>query len=327
MSRYSYPKPTLEEITPKELFLSRRKIMMGLGASLLAAGRVQATAFAEETEQNSPEKMILSPQNKKNFAVGAKLTSFEDVTHYNNFYEFGLGKEDPSQNSSLYHPFPWSLEIDGLVKKPLKIDIATLLKSSLIEERIYRMRCVEAWSMVIPWDGIMLSHLIEQAEPLPQAKYVAFESITRPEEMTGQQDNLAGITWPYREGLRLDEAMHPLTLLALGVYGQSLPAANGAPVRLVVPWKYGFKGIKAIRRISLVEAQPISTWNQLAPQEYGFYANVNPHVDHPRWSQAEERVIGSHSLFGEERRATELFNGYQEQVASLYRGMDLRENF
>lgn len=318
-SRYHYPRPSPSDITPRALFFSRRKIIAGLGASLLGMGGIGDVAQADEA--------LLKPKTKHNFAEGAMLTSLEDVTHYNNFYEFGLGKEDPSQNSASYQPFPWILEIDGLVKKPLKINVADLLTSPLLEERIYRMRCVEAWSMVIPWDGIALHHLLEQAEPDVSAKYVAFESITRPEEMVGQQDNLAGITWPYREGLRLDEAMHPLTLLALGVYGERLPAANGAPLRLVVPWKYGFKGIKAIKRISLVAEKPLCTWNELAPQEYGFYANVNPMVDHPRWSQASERVIGSHSLFGQKSQPTLLFNGYEEQVSALYKNMDLKVNF
>lgn len=311
VARYDYPRLDKAEITPKPLFLSRRKIMAGLGASV-ASTFIGRSAEAEALKTHSgPYTSNLMP------------TPRDDVQHYNNFYEFGLDKADPAANSEAYHPFPWTLEISGLVEKPLHINVEDLLTSADLEERIYRMRCVEAWSLVVPWDGIPLHRLLEQAQPTSQAKYVALESIVRPSEMPGQRSDFSGITWPYVEGLRLDEALHPLTLLAVGAYGERLPNANGAPLRLVVPWKYGFKGIKAIRRIRLVEEEPPTTWNQLAPQEYGFFANVNPQVDHPRWSQAQERVIGARSLFGEKRQPTLMFNGYENQVAHLYQGMDL----
>ncbi|GBQ06845.1 molybdopterin oxidoreductase [Saccharibacter floricola DSM 15669] len=315
VSRYDYPRPAQDEITPRPLFLSRRQIMAGIGASA-ASALTRRVAEADTLKTHpGPYSAALTP------------TPRDDVQNYNNFYEFGMDKGDPAARSGGYHPFPWTLEISGLVQKPQQIDVADLLRSADLEERLYRMRCVEAWSMVIPWNGLALHKLLERVEPLPQARYVAFESIVRPSEMPGQRDDFSGITWPYREGLRLDEALHPLTFLAVGAYGESLPNANGAPLRLVVPWKYGFKGIKAIRRIRLVAEPPPTTWNQLAPQEYGFYANVNPEVDHPRWSQAQERVIGSHSLFGEKRQPTLMFNGYSEQVSSLYQGMDLREDY
>ncbi len=261
------------------------------------------------------------------YSSGLTPTPEEFVTGYNNFYEFGMEKDDPVSHAGDFHPLPWTLEISGMVKKPQRIDVGALLKSSDIEERIYRMRCVEAWSMVIPWDGIPLAKLLALAEPDSAARYVAFESVVRPSEMPGQSSAFSGISWPYVEGLRLDEAMNPLTLLAVGIYGESLPNQNGAPIRLVVPWKYGFKGIKSIQRIRLLDRQPPTTWNRLAPDEYGFYANVNPQVDHPRWSQASERVIGSKTLFGTKRQPTLMFNGYAEQVASLYKGMNLHESF
>lgn len=261
------------------------------------------------------------------YSDGLTPTPEEFVTGYNNFYEFGMEKDDPVSHAGDFHPLPWTLEISGMVKKPQRIDVGALLKSSDIEERIYRMRCVEAWSMVIPWDGIPLAKLLALAEPDSNARYVAFESVVRPSEMPGQSSAFSGISWPYVEGLRLDEAMNPLTLLAVGIYGESLPNQNGAPIRLVVPWKYGFKGIKSIQRIRLLDRQPPTTWNRLAPDEYGFYANVNPQVDHPRWSQASERVIGSKTLFGTKRQPTLMFNGYAEQVASLYKGMNLHESF
>ncbi|MXV44081.1 protein-methionine-sulfoxide reductase catalytic subunit MsrP [Saccharibacter sp. 17.LH.SD] len=316
MKTYDYPRPNSEEITPRSLFLSRRRIMAGAGASLMAALLAENNAEAEALKTHpGPYTADLTP------------TPEEDATHYNNFYEFGMDKGDPSANSGNYKPFPWTLEIEGLVKHPQKINVEDLLRSAELEERIYRMRCVEAWSMVIPWDGIPLHKILEKAEPDDKAKYVAFESVVRPSEMPGQESAFTGISWPYVEGLRLDEALHPLTLLAVGAYGSSLPNANGAPLRLVVPWKYGFKGIKAIQKIRLVEQQPPTTWNQLAPQEYGFYANVNPHVDHPRWSQASERVIGARSLFGERRQPTLMFNGYEDYVSALYKGMDLHEYY
>ncbi|QDH17512.1 protein-methionine-sulfoxide reductase catalytic subunit MsrP [Swingsia samuiensis] len=314
MPEFSYPKPLSSEITPKEIYYSRRKVLgVGLaGVSVAASGQLKAAPLKTHTGA-FPSSLDPTP---KEFATG-----------YNNFYEFGMEKDDPVLHSGDFHPLPWTLEISGLVNKPQQIDVEELLKSKEIEERIYRMRCVEGWSMVIPWDGIPLRSLLMLAEPLSSARYVAFESVVRPSEMAGQKDGISGISWPYVEGLRLDEAMHPLSLLAVGMYGDSLPNQNGAPIRLVVPWKYGFKGIKSIQRIRLVKDMPSTTWNKLAPDEYGFYANVNPKVDHPRWSQATERVIGSKSLFGEKRQPTLMFNGYGEQVADLYKDMDLRVNF
>ncbi|PCD72680.1 protein-methionine-sulfoxide reductase catalytic subunit MsrP, partial [Escherichia coli] len=248
---------------------------------------------------------------------------------YNNFYEFGLDKADPAANAGSLKTDPWTLKISGEVAKPLTLDHDDLTRRFPLEERIYRMRCVEAWSMVVPWIGFPLHKLLALAEPTSNAKYVAFETIYAPEQMPGQQDRFigGGLKYPYVEGLRLDEAMHPLTLMTVGVYGKALPPQNGAPVRLIVPWKYGFKGIKSIVSIKLTRERPPTTWNLAAPDEYGFYANVNPHVDHPRWSQATERFIGSGGILDVQRQPTLLFNGYADQVASLYRGLDLRENF
>jgi len=307
MALYRFPAPPVSEITPRSAFLTRRSVMGGV-AGLGVAGSARGAAL---------------PAKPGAFSADETPTPKDYVTHFNNFYEFGLEKDDPSKNSGAFQPMPWTLRIEGMVNHPQTIDMAALLKSSAIEQRVYRMRCVEAWSMVIPWDGIPLSVLLKQADPLGSAKFVAFESVVRPSQMPGQRSSVGGLEWPYVEGLRLDEAMHPLTLLAMGIYGETLPNQNGAPIRLVVPWKYGFKGIKSITRIRLVEEMPETSWNQEAPNEYGFYANVNPEVDHPRWSQASERVIGSSSLFGEKRKPTQKFNGYGDQVASLYAGMDL----
>lgn len=302
------------EITPRELYLTRRQWMTG------AAGLAMAAALPEGL-QASPLKAGKSP-----FSTDEKLTSRDDVTTYNNYYEFGLDKADPSKNAHTLKTSPWTVKIDGLVSKPQEIGVEDLIKSSSLEERIYRMRCVEGWSMVIPWVGIPLADLIKRVEPLGSAKYVAFETAYREEEMPGVRSLFPVLDWPYREGLRLDEAMNPLTIIAVGLYGETLPNQNGAPLRLVVPWKYGFKGIKSITRISFVDKQPATAWNQQAPSEYGFYANVNPNVDHPRWSQATERRIGEGGLFVK-RRPTLMFNGYAEQVASLYSGMDLRTSY
>ena len=254
------------------------------------------------------------------FRVKEPETSFEDITHYNNFYEFSTDKEGVAPAAARFETKGWQVSVEGLVRKPRVFDLDDLLKISPPEERIYRMRCVEAWSMVIPWVGFSLSKLLNAVEPLSDAKYVAFETLLDPKRMPGQRSNV--LPWPYVEGLRMDEAMHPLTLLASGLYGRALPPQDGAPVRLVIPWKYGFKGIKSLVKIKLLAAQPPTTWNQYAPNEYGFYANVNPHVDHPRWSQATEQRIGESG-----RRPTLMFNGYAEQVAGLYTGMDLRANF
>ena len=249
-----------------------------------------------------------------------KPNSYDDITHYNNYYEFGPDKTDPSEHSGGFHPRPWTVVVEGEVHKPKTFDIDELIKRYPAEERVYRLRCVEGWSMVIPWNGFPLSMLLNDVEPTSQAKYVAFTTVHRPSEMPGQNTGI--LPWPYVEGLRLDEATHPLTLLAVGLYGRVLPNQNGAPLRLVVPWKYGFKGIKGITKIRFVEREPPTTWNRMAPNEYGFYANVNPEVDHPRWSQAKERRIGDFL-----KRSTLPFNGYAGQVAHLYAGMDPRTLF
>ncbi len=305
---------THDAVTPKSAYLRRREFLAGAGT--FAAGLVASSAMA------APLKAASST-----YKVDEKLTPQEAVTSYNNFYEFGMDKSDPSSNSSHYKPLPWTLTIDGLVKEPKTFDLNELIMQMPLEERIYRMRCVEAWSMVIPWIGFSLATLLDKVEPLGSAKYVSFTGLKRPEEMPGQTGLFQALDWPYVEGLRLDEARHPLTILAIGLYGETLPNANGAPIRLVVPWKYGFKGIKAITRISFVEKQPPTSWNLQAANEYGFYANVNPDVDHPRWSQASERRIGESSFFSSARRPTLPFNGYGEEVASLYSGMDLKVNY
>jgi sulfoxide reductase catalytic subunit YedY len=298
-------KLTWSDVTPQPLWLNRRQIIAGAGALLAspALARIEA------------EPSLYSTDEVPN--------SLEDITSYNNFYEFGTGKEDPAAYAGGLTTDPWSIVIDGLVDRPGTYDIADVVKDQPLEERIYRFRCVEAWSMVVPWIGFELAGLLNRVGVQPGARFVAFETLVRPEEMPGQKSPF--IDWPYREGLRLDEAMHPLTILATGLYGETMPNQNGAPIRLVVPWKYGFKSIKSIVRISLVDQMPPTTWNMLQPQEYGFYANVNPTVDHPRWSQASERVIGS-GLFGG-RQDTLMFNGYEAEVASLYAGMDLAVNY
>jgi sulfoxide reductase catalytic subunit YedY len=303
------------EVTPKHLYLNRREFIAAAGAAAAATGILgEANAAALEARPSQ-------------YRVDEKLTPRDAVTTYNNFYEFGTEKGAPALASRDFKPLPWTVKIDGLVDKPREFDLRELVEKMPLEERVYRMRCVEAWSMVIPWIGFPLSALLQQVEPLGSAKYVAFTSVLRPEEMPGQRGIFQVLDWPYVEGLRLDEAMHPLTILSVGLYGETLPNANGAPIRLVVPWKYGFKGIKSITRISFVEKEPPTTWNLMAPGEYGFYANVNPEVDHPRWSQATERRIGEDGFFGSGRRDTLMFNGYGEQVASLYAGMDLRKYY
>ena len=297
--------PNWSDVTPKSLWLSRRQLIAGVAA--LTAGPALAQIKAASSE----------------YSTVAEPNSLADITAYNNFYEFGTGKEDPAAYAGALTVDPWSVVIDGLVDKPGIYDLANLTKDQPLEERIYRFRCVEAWSMVVPWIGFQLSGLLNRIGVQPGAKFVAFETLVRPEEMPGQSSPF--IEWPYREGLRLDEAMHPLTILATGLYGEAMPKQNGAPIRLVVPWKYGFKSIKSIVRISLVDKMPPTTWNMLQPSEYGFYSNVNPTVDHPRWSQASERRIGS-GLFGG-REDTLMFNGYEAEVASLYAGQDLAVDF
>lgn len=260
-----------------------------------------------------------------------RVTPYEFATTYNNYYEFGTDRDDPSKNSGKFKTKPWTVAVEGLVKKPATYDLDDLIKGLTLEDRIYRMRCVERWSMVIPWRGFPLSQLIKRLEPAPSAKYVEFKTILAKDQMPGQRDRFfgGGLNWPYTEGLRMDEAMNPLTLIALGIYGKPLPSQNGAPLRLVTPWKYGFKSIKAIVTIRFVEKQPVSSWMESWPQAYGFYANVNPSVEHPRWSQAREQRIGeSRNIFlGEATRPTLMFNGYAEQVAHMYSGMDLRRNY
>ncbi len=296
------------DVTPKADFLNRRSFMAA-GAAMGAA-MIGGPALAL-----SGKASALSTDEKPN--------SLEEITNYNNFYEFGTGKEDPARNAGALTTDPWSVEIGGLVDRPGSYSVADLAPEKALEERIYRLRCVEAWSMVIPWIGVPLASVLQKAGAQPGAKFVAFETLVRPEEMPGQKRAI--LDWPYREGLRIDEAMHPLAILATGLYSDPLPKQNGAPIRLVVPWKYGFKSIKSVVKITLTDRQPACTWQDLQPSEYGFYANVNPQVDHPRWSQASERRIGA-GLFGG-RQETLMFNGYADQVASLYAGMDLAKNY
>ncbi|TDK36865.1 protein-methionine-sulfoxide reductase catalytic subunit MsrP [Rhizobium deserti] len=314
MPAYRPPRIPASDITPHHIYLSRRSFLGSAAtAGLALAGGGGALAAP----------LAASPSS---FKVNEPLTPKEAVTTYNNFYEFGVNKEDPSQNAGAFKPTPWSVKIDGMVGKPKVFGLEELMKIKQ-EERTYRMRCVEGWSMVIPWIGFPLAALLDQVEPLGSAKYVSFETVVRPEEMPGQGGFFQPLPWPYIEGLRLDEARHPLTILATGLYGETLPNQNGAPIRLVVPWKYGFKSIKSIVRISLVEKQPETTWKNSNAREYGFYSNVNPAVDHPRWSQATEQRIGEGGFFGAKRRATLPFNGYADQVASLYQGLDLKANY
>jgi methionine sulfoxide reductase catalytic subunit len=290
-----------DDVTPKSLFLNRRQLIAGSGA-LIGAGLAGGTAQAQEA---------LVPN------------SWDDITTYNNFYEFGTRKEDPARFAPMMTTKPWSVVIDGMVDNPGTYSFEQIVEGMTIEERIYRFRCVEAWSMVIPWNGFELADLLARVGVQDGARYVAFETAFRPDEMPGVR--LPVLDWPYREGLRLDEAMHPLTILATGIYGEAMPNQNGAPIRLVVPWKYGFKSIKSIVRITLTDTEPYASWNAAQPDEYGFYSNVNPKVDHPRWSQATERRIGGGLFAG--RIPTLMFNGYEDEVAALYDGMDLSVQF
>jgi sulfoxide reductase catalytic subunit YedY len=308
------------EITPRDLYLRRREFITGAAALGLGAGL--AAALPGAAAQAAPLQAARSPLS----TTDEPLTPLKDVTSYNNYYEFGTGKGDPAKNAHTLTTRPWTVKVDGLAGKPADYELDDLIRTIQLEERIYRMRCVEGWSMVIPWVGVPLGEVLKRVEPLGSAKYVAFETLVRPAEMPGQRGFLQALPWPYVEGLRLDEAMHPLTILAVGLYGETLPNQNGAPIRLVVPWKYGFKSIKSIVRISLTDRQPKTSWSQQNPREYGFYSNVNPAVDHPRWSQATERRIGESGLFAK-RRPTLLFNGYADQVASLYAGLDLKVNY
>ena len=295
---------TAADVTPEHIFLNRRKFMAG--AAGLAAGTIAGSAFAASE-----------------YSTDEEPNQWDEITQYNNFYEFGTGKGDPAKYADALTTDPWEVEIDGLVDKPGKYAFKDIMAAMTVEERIYRFRCVEAWSMVIPWNGFELADLLNMAGVQDGAKYVSFETLVRPEEMWGQTRGF--VPWPYREGLRLDEAMHPLTIMATGIYGKTIPNQNGAPMRLVVPWKYGFKSIKSIVKISLTDTQPETSWNMINAREYGFYSNVNPDVDHPRWSQASERKVGAGLLA--KRQPTLMFNGYEEQVAGLYEGMDLRANY
>jgi sulfoxide reductase catalytic subunit YedY len=302
------------EITPEREYLGRRQFIRdaGLGAAALALATPAALAACSGESAGQAGGEVLGQEEAPN--------TYEEITSYNNFYEFGTDKEDPKANSGAFKPLPWTVRVDGLCKKPADWTYEDLVKPHKLEDRTYRLRCVEAWSMVIPWQGIPLAAMLKRFEPLPSAKYVAFTTVVRPTEMPGQRRSI--LPWPYVEGLRMDEAMHPLTILATGLYGKTLPNQNGAPLRLITPWKYGFKGIKSIVRIRFTETEPPTTWNISAPDEYGFYANVNPEVDHPRWTQASERRIGEFR-----RRRTLMFNGYADQVASMYAGMDLRRYY
>ncbi len=310
--------PTIptREITDEALYLRRRDFLRT--AAVAVGGVIGSGCLSGDTLQ--AQEAIPNVRKSPLSTTGEELTPYDDITSYNNFFEFGTDKSDPKNNSGRFKPRPWTLKIDGEVGKPGDYTLEDVLSWFPLEERVYRLRCVEAWSMVVPWVGFPLADLLKRVEPTSRAKFVAFTTVQRPSEMPGLRQ--PSIDWPYREGLRLDEALHPLTLMAVGLYGKTLPNQNGAPLRLVVPWKYGFKSIKSVVHIRLVESQPHASWNALQPSEYGFYSNVNPEVDHPRWSQARERRIGE--LF---RRKTLPFNGYAEQVASLYAGMDLRRNY
>jgi methionine sulfoxide reductase catalytic subunit len=320
--------PGDEEVTPAHLYFSRRSLMRGsaLAASVAGTGwlyRRLNTRSLVTTATPAISGLVGAPAaiaSASRVDVNDPTTPPEEATHYNNFYEFSTDKDGVAGRAAGFKTAGWRVAVDGLVEKPAVFGLDELLKLSPPEERVYRMRCVEAWSMVIPWVGFSLSKLLERVQPTASAKYVAFETLFDPARMPGQKTNV--LHWPYVEGLRLDEAMHPLTLLASGMYGRELPPQDGAPIRLVVPWKYGFKGIKSIVKISLVARQPPTTWSRAAPDEYGFFANVNPAVDHPRWSQATEQRIGESG-----RRPTLMFNGYADEVAHLYAGMDLRANY
>jgi sulfoxide reductase catalytic subunit YedY len=319
--------PLSSEITPRSAYAGRRemmKLLAGGAAGAALAGWASREALAQTQR---PGKLAALAGGKSSVAgavVMEKVTDYKDASTYNNFYEFGTDKADPAKNAHTLKTSPWTVEVDGLVKKPARYTLEDLLKLSAQEERIYRMRCVEGWSMVIPWVGYSMSELIKKVEPLGNAKYVEF--ITQADPRTMPFVGSRVLDWPYVEGLRLDEAMHPLTLLTFGMYGEVLPNQNGAPVRLVVPWKYGFKNGKSIVKIRFTDKEPRTAWNKAAPQEYGFYSNVNPNVDHPRWSQASERRIGEDGLFAKKRK-TLMFNGYEAQVGQLYAGMDLKKNY
>ena len=321
MKRRTYIDPTIapSDITPESVFLNRRdliKASTGGAAAALGLSAARSGLASEPTE--------LSFKSDTEDALLAELTPYDDVTSYNNFYEFGTDKSDPVQHAHAMTTDPWSIKIGGLVNQPGELHLEDILRGFDLEERIYRFRCVEAWSMVVPWVGFPLAELLQRFDPKPEARFVEFKTLYRRSEMRGTRSFTSIIDWPYREGLRMDEAMHPLTLMTVGLYGKTLPNQNGAPLRLIVPWKYGFKSIKSVVEINVTAEQPKTSWQTLQPSEYGFYANVNPEVDHPRWSQRFERRLPS-SIFNPNRVPTLPFNGYEEQVASLYAGMDLRK--
>jgi methionine sulfoxide reductase catalytic subunit len=307
------------EITPRNLYLRRREFIQASAVALVGAGMGSLACGSAQAQGGGLAK--LPNVKKSSFSTTEKPNSYDDITSYNNFYEFGTDKSDPKANSRSFNPRPWSLAVEGEVAKPAKYSLEDFIKPHALEERIYRLRCVEAWSMVIPWIGFPLGDVIKRVQPTAKAKFVEFTTLLDPARMPYQKTN--ALAWPYVEGLRLDEAMHPLAILAVGLYGEILPNQNGAPIRLVVPWKYGFKSIKSIVKLRFLESQPVNTWQRMQPSEYGFYANVNPTVDHPRWSQARETrlpaLLRNHT--------TQMFNGYGDQVASLYSGMDLRKNY
>ncbi len=322
MTRRRFTDPSIAslDITPEEVFLNRRRFIQSAIASTAAAGAVAGATAAPSPL--TPLDYAAAPEGNSAYRTSEDLTPESDATSYNNFYEFGTNKSDPAKHADSMTTDPWSIQVGGLVNKPGKLNLEDILSGFDLEERIYRFRCVEAWSMVVPWVGFPLSELLARFEPKAEGKFVEFKTLYRREEMRGTRSFTSIIDWPYREGLRMDEAMHPLTLMAVGMYGKTLPNQNGAPIRLVVPWKYGFKNIKSIVEINVTDRQPQTSWQMLAPQEYGFYANVNPDVDHPRWSQRYERRLPS-SIFSPNRVKTLPFNGYAESVASLYDGMDL----
>lgn len=309
------------DITTESDYLNRREFIKqsGVFAGAALAGGLSLPALAKNSDYGSDYPNLI----KTAYGKGEKLTSFQDATTYNNFYEFGTGKKDPAQNATDFKTDPWSIAVEGEANKTGTFHLEDILKHAQIEERIYRFRCVEAWSMTVPWVGFSLAEMLKRFEPTSKAKYVQFETLYDPEQMPGQVRRV--LDWPYRDGLRMDEAMNPLCFMATGIYGHHMPNQNGAPIRLVVPWKYGFKNIKSIVKIKFTEREPVCTWNVTGPKEYGFYSNVNPNVDHPRWSQATERALGS--KFWEPKAKTQLFNGYGEQVAHLYKGMDLKKYF
>ncbi|RBP81943.1 protein-methionine-sulfoxide reductase catalytic subunit MsrP [Marinomonas rhizomae] len=316
------------EVTDQSVYLNRRQFMQASGVIALGIGGVGTVAAAPQKgnplSPPSSLKSAFANIAETPFGKVDKISPYDVASSYNNFYEFGYGKSDPKDKSSQFQTTPWTIRVEGEAGKTGVFDLEDIIKESMLEERIYRLRCVEAWSMVIPWVGISLATVLKRFEPTSKAKYVYFETLYDPKQMPGQRGG--GLDWPYREGLRIDEAMHPLALLAVGMYGSILPNQNGAPVRLVLPWKYGFKSIKSIVKIRFVETMPETTWNMLAPNEYGFYANVNPNVDHPRWSQAQERRLPGGVLFPNVIE-TKMFNGYEEDVAGLYSGMDLKRNY